>query len=93
MTHLQGFRRFTSNRKASPAIIMTNAYVNDRQVMPIGYGRWIFTSPECSPFELIGYYASVSERARHHFKNEGKAFCFLSTDSTKLKRTDTKNNL
>jgi hypothetical protein len=92
MTHLQGFRRFTSNRKPSLAMIMTNAYVNAKQDLPTGYGNWIFTNPECAPFELEGYYSTVSERARHHFKNEGKAFCFLSPNSTKIKRTNVKSN-
>ena len=86
---MTGFKKYTVNRKPSAAIIVTDGYVNNRQELPFGYGNWIFTSPECEPLQLLGYYASVAEKARHYFKKQGKVFCFVSSNSTKLKRNAT----
>lgn len=72
------------------ATILAERYYRKYGDYPIGYGKWIFTNPECQPFEIVDYYTNAQSAAKIHFKKLGYRFCYVSPKSIKLKSPNRK---
>jgi hypothetical protein len=66
------------------ATVISEKFFRTNGDYPNGFGKWIFTNPECTPLEVIGYYSSACNVAKKHFKQEGVRYCYVSLESHNL---------